>query len=160
MGYVQLVPQHCLKQMVLHCLKQMQYQTMDANADVDVDADMDTNMDMGRGRGRGRNNGRYQPQGNSFKKHKMNENNSSKKEHEENCFRCGMKGHWSRTCRTTKHLVDLYQRSIKGKEKVETNFADFDGPIDVTHLDVSDFFADQSRNINHLIEGGVIENLD
>jgi hypothetical protein len=36
-----------------------------------------------------------------------------------------MKGHWSRTCRTPKHLVDLYQASIKGKEKgIEMNFAD------------------------------------
>ena len=35
------------------------------------------------------------------------------KNHENNCFRCGMKGHWSHTCRTPKHLVDLYQASIK-----------------------------------------------
>ena len=36
-----------------------------------------------------------------------------------------MKGHWSRTCRTSKHLVDLYQASIKGKEKgIEMNFTD------------------------------------
>ena len=34
-----------------------------------------------------------------------------------------MKGHWSRTCRMTKHLVDLYQASVKGKGKqIETNF--------------------------------------
>jgi hypothetical protein len=71
-----------------------------------------------------------------------------------------MKGHWARTCRMTKHLVDLYQKSIKGKEKVETNFADYDGPIDVTHLDVSDFFADPNENIDHLIGGGVMEDID
>ena len=35
------------------------------------------------------------------------------KNHENNCYRCCMKGHWSRTCPTPKHLVDLYQTSIK-----------------------------------------------
>ena len=30
------------------------------------------------------------------------------KNHENNCYTCGMKGHWSRTYRTPKHLVDLY----------------------------------------------------
>lgn len=71
-----------------------------------------------------------------------------------------MKGHWARTCRTSKYLVDLYQRSIKGKEKLETNFAEYNGPIDVTHLDVSDFFTDPNENIDHLIGGGVIEDID
>ena len=34
-----------------------------------------------------------------------------------------MKGHWSRTCRTAKHLVDLYQASLKKIEKnIEMNF--------------------------------------
>ena len=35
------------------------------------------------------------------------------KNHENKCYRYGMKGHWSRTYRTPKHLVDLYQTSIK-----------------------------------------------
>jgi len=26
------------------------------------------------------------------------------------CYRCGAKDHWSRTCRTPKHLVELYQQ--------------------------------------------------
>ena len=30
------------------------------------------------------------------------------KNHENNCYRCGIKGYWSRTCRTPKHLVDLW----------------------------------------------------
>jgi hypothetical protein len=71
-----------------------------------------------------------------------------------------MKGHWSRTCRTTKHLVDLYQASIKGKEKeIEMNFADHINPEDSqvfldtqngednTYLDVSDFFVDSNTNL-------------
>ena len=63
------------------------------------------------------------------------------------CYRCGMKGHWSRTCRTPKHLVDLYQESLKKKDKkvVETNFISKDESVDhdlndMTHLDVADFF--------------------
>ena len=49
----------------------------------------------------------------------------NKKVYETECYRCGMKGHWSRTCRTTKPLVDLYQASMKGKDKqIETNFLD------------------------------------
>ena len=39
------------------------------------------------------------------------------KNHKNNCYRCGMKGHWSRTYRTPKHLVDLYKASIKAKRK-------------------------------------------
>ncbi|KAL4620574.1 hypothetical protein ACB092_06G164900, partial [Castanea dentata] len=50
--------------------------------------------------------------------------NKPSKGHENICFRCGMKGHWSRTCRTLKHLVDLYQASLKEKGKgVEVNLA-------------------------------------
>ena len=49
-----------------------------------------------------------------------------------------MKGHWSRTYRTPKHFVDIYQASIKVKGKeVEMNFIDSDGLVDLTHLDVS-----------------------
>jgi hypothetical protein len=67
--------------------------------------------------------------------------NKPPKAHNELCFRCGMEGHWSRTCRTAKHLVDLYQASKgKGKE-IETNFAGHSDPkdymgVDITHLDV------------------------
>ncbi|XP_057811705.1 uncharacterized protein LOC131025944 [Salvia miltiorrhiza] len=117
----------------------------------------------GRGRGRGyrygRGHGRGKPHDatSSNKKHKAsNEHNSYKKEGE--CQRCGMTGHWARTCRTAKHLADLYQDSIKGKGKKESNNVDFDGPIDTTHLDVSDFFDDpKGDNIDPLIGGGVLE---
>ena len=44
------------------------------------------------------------------------------KNHENKCYGCGMKGHWSRTCRTLKHLVDLYQTSIKEKEIEMNNY--------------------------------------
>ena len=91
-----------------------------------------------------------------------------------------MKGHWSRTCRTTKHLVNLYQASIEGNDnQIETNFIngqgtmdpydpyqvslqeannqtddnfiDNDGAITLTHFDIFDFFENPSRKIDHLI---------
>jgi hypothetical protein len=39
------------------------------------------------------------------------------------CYRCEAKGHWSRRCRTPKHLVELYQQSKnKGKGQDESHF--------------------------------------
>ncbi|KAA3465863.1 cellular nucleic acid-binding protein-like [Gossypium australe] len=32
-------------------------------------------------------------------------------------YRCGGKNHWSRTCRTPKHLMELYQQPLKDKGK-------------------------------------------
>ena len=72
------------------------------------------------------------------------------KNHENNCYKCGMKGHWLCTCCTPKHLVNLYQTSIttKGKE-IEMNFTDGDG-FDLTYYDI-DFFGGPSEKIDHLI---------
>ena len=69
----------------------------------------------------------------------------------ETCYRCRMKGHWSRTYRTTKHLVDLYQTSLKdiGK-RVETNFANGNG-LDLSYFNM-DFFEGPSDNFNCLID--------
>jgi len=69
------------------------------------------------------------------------------------CYRCGGKDHWARTCRTPKHLVELYQQSLKGKGKgIETNFIyemdnvdipeGYNDLNDTTHMDVSDFLID------------------
>ena len=42
-----------------------------------------------------------------------------------------MEGHWSCTCSTPKHLVDLYQAFIKEKGKgIGTNFANHNDPED------------------------------
>ena len=61
-----------------------------------------------------------------------------------NCYRCGIKGHWSHTCRTPKHLVDLYQASIKAKAKeIEMNFIDGNG-LDLIYYDI-DFFGGLSE---------------
>ena len=63
-----------------------------------------------------------------------------------------MKGHWSHTCCTSKHFVDLYQALIKVKgREVEMNFIDNDGPVNLTHLDISNFFENPNGKINHLI---------
>ena len=43
-------------------------------------------------------------------------------EEQAECYICGTKGHWSRKCRTPRHLVDLYQQSKKGKGQHESHF--------------------------------------
>ena len=70
-------------------------------------------------------------------------------------------------CRMSKHLVDLYQTSIKEKGKgIEMNFTHHSDPkdhmdyfdipnkVDITHLDVFDFFEDANGKIDHLIDDG------
>ena len=142
----------------------------------------------GHGQGRDRGHGRYNSWNRGDYNQSQNKNNTSnnqklnrseklfgkvtgphnKKVYETECYRCGMKGHWSRTCRTAKHLVDLYQASMKGKDKhIETNFIDGkdtmdpddlffddDGAVPLKHFDVADFFEDPSGKIDHLIRDG------
>ena len=111
----------------------------------------------GRGRGHGQNSRHYNNHpSNPFKmkdpfpRQKRN-NGETKQENresvhkkpfkvpEETCYRCGMEEHWPCTCRTTKHLVDLYQASLKDKGKrVETNFAD-GNRLNLSYFDM-DFF--------------------
>ena len=79
----------------------------------------------------------------------------SKHARENECYRRGMKGHWSCTCRTLKNLVNLYQVLIKAKgNEVEMNFIDGDCPKNLAYLDVSDFFENPSGKIDHLIGDG------
>ena len=62
-----------------------------------------------------------------------------------------MKGHWSRTCRTAKHLVDLYQASLKKIEKnIEMNFTDAKG-LDLSYYDV-DFFGAPLEKTYYLMD--------
>ncbi|CAN6578560.1 unnamed protein product [Malus baccata var. baccata] len=73
------------------------------------------------------------------------------------CHRCG--GDGAHTCCTLKHLVDLYQASLK-EEGVETNFLDQARPMDIlnpvcdlsgqlntTHLDVSNFIMERGNEV-------------
>nr|XP_017250847.1 PREDICTED: uncharacterized protein LOC108221484 [Daucus carota subsp. sativus] len=117
-----------------------------------------------RGRGRGRGFARGQgTRGRGYKIHNYPifkndtsnpnpklENNINKDKGkgvvESTCYRCGVKGHWSRTCRTPKHLVELYQASLKDKGKnVETNLVcgeneHADDLLKMTYLDAADFY--------------------
>ncbi|XP_024004902.1 uncharacterized protein LOC112082046 [Eutrema salsugineum] len=134
----------------------------------------DNNWQQGRGRGRGYNRGRGRGYGygrgrgygrghgrgkrshsNDFTNEKNNKIQRNEDGQEMNkqydnttCYRCDMKGHWFRSCRTPKHLADLYQESQKTKGKEgEANFIhgepgpSFDGISD-THLDIADFMVD------------------
>ena len=67
----------------------------------------------GRSRGRGRNNV-WRRDGHNSKSNKNDigrpekeKNSTYSKKFESKCYRCGMANHWSRTCRTPKHLVEL-----------------------------------------------------
>nr|GLL24690.1 uncharacterized protein LOC109176566 [Ipomoea trifida] len=58
------------------------------------------------------------------------------------CYRCGMTGHWEHTCRTARHLVDLYQASLKEKGKnIESNNVLVNDDFNITYLDVEDFLG-------------------
>ncbi|KAL8155393.1 hypothetical protein AgCh_000685 [Apium graveolens] len=46
------------------------------------------------------------------------------------CFRCGAHGHWTRTCRTPKHLVEHYESSKKQNgQMMETNLARYNDEL-------------------------------
>ncbi|XP_020272021.1 uncharacterized protein LOC109847188 [Asparagus officinalis] len=93
-----------------------------------------------RGRGRGRGHGRGSYRGgrgrgrrnaNSLQDRNKGQNKDKPHSHKPSshqqvtnnkqaCYRCGCEDHWSRTCRTPKHLVEAYQRMLKdskGKSK-------------------------------------------
>ena len=116
-----------------------------------------------RGRGRGCD---YGQERNYFAcvNHSSNKNYNQKEKRKdekceatwEGCFRCGGRGHYARDCRTPKHLVELYQESLKKKEKnSEANFIS-ENQVDITHLDVANFFAHPEGKIDHLIGDGSV----
>nr|GMD52740.1 uncharacterized protein LOC109192458 [Ipomoea batatas] len=73
-------------------------------------------------------------------KHDKEKCGNNPKNVESICYRCGMNGHWEHTCRTVRHLVDLYQASLKDKGKtIESNNVFIDDDFDIPHLDVEDF---------------------
>ncbi|XP_016581821.1 uncharacterized protein LOC107879262 [Capsicum annuum] len=88
----------------------------------------------GPNRGRGHSRGRYfnqgdrlalnnDPQHQQCKKKGKAPEATPKTNFESKCYRCGGKGHWSRTCHTSKHLVKLCQASLKKTDNdVEANF--------------------------------------
>ncbi|KAL0715149.1 hypothetical protein Bca4012_064471 [Brassica carinata] len=95
---------------------------------------------QGRGRGRGGyDKGRYNPydhpnQSNNGRGKDKSNGTSSKPQNPGNspCHRYGMTNHWAKNCRTAKHLVDLYQESLKGKNP-EAHMVYKDGEADFDH---------------------------
>ncbi|XP_030475290.2 uncharacterized protein LOC115692545 [Syzygium oleosum] len=53
------------------------------------------------------------------------------------CHRCGMTGHWLRTCRTPKHFVDLYQASLKNTGKRGESHAIEINPAAITTVEAN-----------------------
>ena len=58
------------------------------------------------------------------------------------CHRCGMTGHWSRTCRTPKNFVDLYQASLKNTGKRGESHAIEINPAAITTVEANDISVD------------------
>ncbi|KAK9724817.1 hypothetical protein RND81_05G100400 [Saponaria officinalis] len=113
---------------------------------------------------RGRGHGYRQGRGNNFGNYRGGRGGQFKS--------CDCKGHWSRTYRTRKHFVDLYQQSLNNKRenKIEANFAAENDTIETNFadgkdnygglLDVSDFFSNSDGRIDHLIGDGSVQKQD
>ncbi|KAM3248731.1 hypothetical protein P3L10_010500 [Capsicum annuum] len=65
-------------------------------------------------------------------------------------------GHYLRDYRSLKHLVDLYQASLKKKERNPEAYFLFENNIDITCLGVADFFEHPEGKIDHLIGNGSV----
>ncbi|XP_049382931.1 uncharacterized protein LOC125847333 [Solanum stenotomum] len=114
-----------------------------------------------RERGRGSNRGRgrrinYNHDGHlapkidqQYKKKGKKQEVIQKKNSENVCHRCGGMGHWSRTCRSSKCLVQLYQASLrKSDNNPEANFISKDN-VELIHK------MDNSAEANFISEDNV-----
>ncbi|XP_075083438.1 uncharacterized protein LOC142167177 [Nicotiana tabacum] len=111
-----------------------------------------------RGRGQGRNfSSVNQPQRKITTKSGKGKMRSQRQNGSEiECYRCGGKRHWANICRTPRHLVELYQASLKNKGP-KANFV-CDNEFDIINLDVTYFFEHPDGKIDHLIgDGSVIK---
>lgn len=90
--------------------------------------------------------------------------NKTPKNNVKTYLRCGSSYHWARTCHTPQHLAELYKGSLKEKKNVETNYIDHSDPwefsdlMDITPLDVSNFFVDNGNHVDDMISSGVLDN--
>ncbi|XP_074374358.1 uncharacterized protein LOC141714756 [Apium graveolens] len=145
------------------------------------------NKTVGRGRGYGRGHGRERGRGRArghdfvhgrgrnqqnppnfkrkpyYQKRTINKEKSKgstmAKRGESTYNRCGMKGHWRSTCRTSKHFANLYQASLKN---VETNFTEQNDPLGTAHLEAhlgSDDLVDPSV-FTHMKVGDFFGDID
>nr|XP_016481415.1 PREDICTED: uncharacterized protein LOC107802421 [Nicotiana tabacum] len=111
-------------------------------------------------RGRGHIQGRkfhgvnHPPPKNNFQKWKGKDEKRNTEGSETKCYHCGGKGHWAKIYRVPKHLIELYQASLKNKGP-KANLV-YDNEFDITHLDVADCFEHPNEKINHLIGDGYV----
>ncbi|XP_070002235.1 uncharacterized protein [Nicotiana sylvestris] len=114
----------------------------------------------GLGRGRGRGQGRnflgvsHPPKKNNHQKWKGKDEKPKANGSETECYRCGGKVHWANICRVPRHLVELYQASLKNK--VPEAYFVSDNDFDIIHLDVADLFEHPDGKIDHLIGDGYV----
>ncbi|XP_021734894.1 uncharacterized protein LOC110701570 [Chenopodium quinoa] len=123
----------------------------------------DHSSNSGRGRGRGRGQWRDRGHGHGYGRgrgdhftnshsHQKWERRDEKEKSDTNiCYRVGGKGHWSRVSRTPKHLIELYQESLKNGKKVEANLVLEDGEGDfdfgnANQFNVADFLTSPKEN--------------
>ncbi|KAL3649032.1 hypothetical protein CASFOL_005435 [Castilleja foliolosa] len=104
----------------------------------------------GRGRGRGFTN-YYGPTRNYPQRQDKGKKiqDGSWKHNDNLCYRCGKKGHWSKTCRTPEYLCKRYKASVeeKGKEKEkEVNFNKHEPEDDSVYLEAADFGDGEGTN--------------
>ena len=91
---------------------------------------------------------------------KKGKNEDQHNTQENTCDRCGMSGHFWRQCCTPRHRADMFQASLKSKGKnIKTKYVDDSDPVDVTHLDVLDFFEDKDGKIDYLIGDGNVHHI-
>ncbi|KAM3238828.1 hypothetical protein P3L10_013861 [Capsicum annuum] len=112
----------------------------------------------GCGPGRGRSCGHDDQERNPVPgvNHSSNKKRKDEKHEVITYFRCSEKEHYSRDCRALKHLVDLYQVSLKKKERNPEEDFLFENDVDITNLDVADFFEHPEGKIDHLIGDGSV----
>ncbi|XP_019178652.1 PREDICTED: uncharacterized protein LOC109173801 [Ipomoea nil] len=71
----------------------------------------------GRGRGHSRNNRSGNGKGNNDSRAQDKKQSDQGSSRSQTSYRCGCTGHWSRTCRTPKHLVEAYKMTQKKNDK-------------------------------------------
>ncbi|XP_051137870.1 uncharacterized protein LOC127256081 [Andrographis paniculata] len=122
--------------------------------------DRDRNQNRGRGRTKIYNHNNYQNRPRYVPNRRYNDkrpyipqqrlNTGRNRNNDDECTRCGIKGHWAHVCCIVSHLAELYRASKEkqGRVAAETNHAAHNDTFDdvmsenITHLD-----ADNLLNI-------------
>ncbi|XP_051152722.1 uncharacterized protein LOC127266511 [Andrographis paniculata] len=118
--------------------------------------DRDRNQNCGRGRANAYSHNNYQDRPRYVPNWRYNDrrpyrpqqrfNTGRNRNNDEECTRCGIKGHWAHVCRTVSRFAELYRASKERQERIapETNHAAHDDTFDdvmnenITHLDADD----------------------